>query len=130
MRRTKDTFLVYGGEEHLSIKGYTDDNFQTDKDDSRSQSGFVFCLNRGVVSWKSSKQDTIADSTTKVEYIRTSEVKKEVVLIKKFIFELGVLPSISDAMELHCDNNGTFAQAKEPRSHQRSKHILRCFHFI
>ncbi|KAK8593622.1 hypothetical protein V6N12_045698 [Hibiscus sabdariffa] len=34
LRRTKDVFLVYGGEEQLSIKGYTDTNFQTDKDDS------------------------------------------------------------------------------------------------
>ncbi|KAK8636820.1 hypothetical protein V6N13_064257 [Hibiscus sabdariffa] len=50
LRRTKDVFLVYGGEEQLSIKGYTDASFETDKDDSRSQSGFVFCLNGGVVS--------------------------------------------------------------------------------
>ncbi|KAL4280950.1 hypothetical protein GQ457_03G018240 [Hibiscus cannabinus] len=48
LRRTKDVFLVYGGEEELRIKGYTDASFQTDKDDSRSQSGFVFCLNGGA----------------------------------------------------------------------------------
>ncbi|KAK9044839.1 hypothetical protein V6N11_058730 [Hibiscus sabdariffa] len=50
LRRTKDIFLVYGGEEELRIKGYTDASFQTDKDDSRSQSGFVFCLNGGTDS--------------------------------------------------------------------------------
>ncbi|KAK8971909.1 hypothetical protein V6N11_027676 [Hibiscus sabdariffa] len=130
LRRTKDVFVVYGGEEQLSIKGYTDASFQTDKGDSRSQSGFVFGLDGGVVSWKSSKQDTIADSTTEAEYIAASEAAKEAVWIKKFISELGVVPSISDAMELYCDNNGAIAQAKEPRSHQRSKHILRRFHLI
>ncbi|KAK8584146.1 hypothetical protein V6N12_068394 [Hibiscus sabdariffa] len=147
LRRTKDVFLVYGGEEQLSIKGYTDASFQTDKDDvgeltvslltlppvfddSRSQSGFVFCLNGGAVSWKSSKQDIVTDSTTEAEYIAASEAAKEAVWIKKFITELGVVPSISDAMELYCDNNGAIAQAKEPRSHQRSKHILRRFHLI
>ncbi|KAK8631738.1 hypothetical protein V6N13_028518 [Hibiscus sabdariffa] len=130
LRRTKDVFLVYGGEEQLSIKGYTDASFQTDKDDSRSQSGFVFCLNGGAVSWKSSKQDTVADSTTEAEYIAASEAAKEAVWIKKFVTELGVVPSISDAMELYCDNNGAIAQAKEPRSHKRSKHILRRFHLI
>ncbi|KAK8680761.1 hypothetical protein V6N13_109700 [Hibiscus sabdariffa] len=106
LRRTKDVFLVYGGEEQLSIKGYTDASFQTDKDDSRSQSGFVFRLNGA------------------------SEAAKEAVWIKKFITELGVVPSISDALELYCDNNGAIAQAKEPRSHQRSKYILRHFHLI
>ncbi|KAK8500254.1 hypothetical protein V6N12_029971 [Hibiscus sabdariffa] len=50
LRRTKDVFLAYGGEEELCIKGYTDASFQTDKDYSRSQSGFVFYLNGGTDS--------------------------------------------------------------------------------
>ncbi|KAK8680627.1 hypothetical protein V6N13_109567 [Hibiscus sabdariffa] len=130
LRRTKDVFLVYGGEEELGIKAYTDSSFQSDKDDSRSQSSFMFYLNGGAVSWKSLKQDTVADSTTKAEYIAANEATKEAVWIKKFISELGIVPSISDAIELHCDNNRAIVQAKEPRSHQRSKHILRCFHLI
>ncbi|KAK8984925.1 hypothetical protein V6N11_064471 [Hibiscus sabdariffa] len=73
------------GEEELRIKGYIDASFQTDKDDSRSQSGFVFCLNGGTVSWKSSKQDTVADSTTEAEYVSANEATKEIVWIKKFI---------------------------------------------
>ena len=56
-------FLVYSGlEDDLVVNGYTDASFQSDKDDCRSQSGYVFCLNGGVVSWKSSKQSTVADS--------------------------------------------------------------------
>ncbi|KAK8600813.1 hypothetical protein V6N12_050661 [Hibiscus sabdariffa] len=50
LKRTKDEFLVHGGEEKLGIKGYTDASFQTDKDDSRSQSGFEFCLNKDTDS--------------------------------------------------------------------------------
>ncbi|KAK8644593.1 hypothetical protein V6N13_123895 [Hibiscus sabdariffa] len=60
---------------------------------------------------KSSKQDTIVDSTTEAVDIAASEAAKEVVWIKKFISELGVVPSISDAVELYCDNNGAIAQA-------------------
>ena len=129
-RRTKDKFLVYGGEEELVVNGYTDASFQTDKDDFRSQSGFVFCLNGGAVSWKSSKQETVADSTTEAEYIVASEAAKEAVWIIKFVSELGVVPSASSPMDLYCDNSGAIAQAKEPRSHQKSKHILRHYHLI
>ncbi|KAK8506671.1 hypothetical protein V6N12_038490 [Hibiscus sabdariffa] len=93
-------------------------------------SGYQANPGEGAVSWKSLKQDTIADSTTETEYIAASEAVKEVVWIKKFISELGVVPSISDAIGLYCDNNGAIAQAKEPRSHKRSKHILRRFHLI
>ncbi|KAI5383626.1 hypothetical protein KIW84_070849 [Lathyrus oleraceus] len=79
---------------------------------------------------KSSKQDTVADSTIEAEYIATSSAAKEAVWIKKFISELGVVPSIVDPIGLYYDNNGAIAQAKEPRSHQRSKHILRRYHII
>ena len=41
-----------------------------------------------------------------------------------------MVPSILDPIEIFCDNNGAIAQAKEPRSHHRTKHILRRFHLI
>ena len=41
-----------------------------------------------------------------------------------------MVPSIADPVHLYCDNNGAIAQAKEPRSHQRSKHVLRKYHVI
>jgi hypothetical protein len=129
LRRTKDLFLVYGGGD-LKLQGYTDSSFQSDPDDSKSTSGFVFTLNGGAVSWKSSKQETTADSTTEAEYIAAAEAAKEAVWMKKFIGDLGVVESISGPVPLLCDNNGAIAQAKEPRSHQKSKHILRRFHLI
>lgn len=107
-----------------------DASFQTDRDDYKSQAGYVFCLNGGAFSWKSSKQDTTADSTTKAEYMAAAEAAKEGVWIKKFISELGVVPSINDPIPLFCDNTGAIAQAKEPRSHQKTKHIVRRYHII
>ena len=44
LRRTKDLFLVYG-EGDLQVSGYTDASFQSDKDDYKSQLGFVFIMN-------------------------------------------------------------------------------------
>jgi hypothetical protein len=66
----------------IVVKDYNDASFQIDADDSKSQSGFMFCLNRGAVSWKNSKYDIVADSTTEVEYIAASEAAKEVVWIR------------------------------------------------
>ncbi|KAL0409780.1 UNVERIFIED_CONTAM: Retrovirus-related Pol polyprotein from transposon TNT 1-94 [Sesamum radiatum] len=105
-------------------------SFQSDEDNAKSQSGFVFKLNGGVVAWKSSKQDTTVDSTTEAEYIAASEAAKEAVWIKNYIQELGVVPSIAEPVVIFCDNNGAIAQAKEPRSHHRSKHILRRYHLL
>ncbi|KAK8635282.1 hypothetical protein V6N13_023159 [Hibiscus sabdariffa] len=130
--RNEDEPCVYKKINHVCHDMYKPDLSYALSMTSRYQAnpGFVFCLNGGAVSWKSSKQDTVADSTTEAEYIAASEAANEAVWIKKFVIELGVVPSISDAMELYCDNNGAIAQAKEPRSHQRSKHILRRFYLI
>jgi len=78
------------------------------------------------VSLKSSMQDAVVDSTTEAEYIVALSAAKEAVWINK----LGIVPSIVDPIGLYYDNNGVIAQAKEPRSHQRSKHILRRYHLI
>jgi hypothetical protein len=130
LKRIKEVFLVFGGEEELVVKGYSDTSFQTDTSDSKSQSSFMFCLNGGAVSWKSFKQDTVVDSTTEVEYIATSKAAKEEVLIRYFVSELDVVPSASNRMDLYCDNRGAIAQAKEPRAHKRAKHVLRRYHLI
>jgi hypothetical protein len=129
LRRTKEAFLVFGGEEELVVKGYSDASFQTDVDDSKSQSGFLLYLN-GAVSRKSSKQDTVADWTTEAEYIVASEATKEAIWIKNFVSKLGVVPSASRPMDLYYDNGGAIAQAKESRAHKRAKHVLRHYHLI
>ena len=72
----------------------------------------------------------VVDSTIEAEYIAASEAAKEVVWIRKFIYELGVVSSAFSPIDLYCDNSGAIAQAKEPRSHQKSKHILRRYHII
>ena len=50
--------------------------------------------------------------------------------IKKFLSELGVVPNVQGPVDLYCDNNGATAQANEPRSHSKSKHVLRRYHLI
>ena len=87
-------------------------------------------LNGGAFSWKSSKQSTTADSTTEAEYIAASEAAKEVVWIKSFVAGLGVIKNPSGPVSLFCDNTSAIAQAKEPRSHNKSKHVPRKYHVI
>ena len=110
-------FLVYGGEDELSVKGYMDASYLTDSDDSRSQSGYVFVINGGAVSWKSSKQEMVSASTTEAEYIAASEAAKEAVWMRNFLMDLGVVQGLSKLLDVYCDNNGAIAQAKEPRQH-------------
>ncbi|KAK1693091.1 hypothetical protein QYE76_009788 [Lolium multiflorum] len=130
LKRTKDMFLCYGGDQELVVTSYTDASWNTDPDDSKSQSGYVFILNGAAVSWCSSKQCTVAKSSTESEYIAASEASSEAVWMKRFIVELGVVPSALDPLVIYCDNMGAIANAQEPRSHKKLKHIKLRFHSI
>ncbi|KAK1609253.1 hypothetical protein QYE76_032926 [Lolium multiflorum] len=76
LKRTKDMFLCYGGDQELVVTSYTDASWNTDPDDSKSQSGYVFILNGAAVSWASSKC-TVAKSSTESEYIAASEASSK-----------------------------------------------------
>ena len=72
----------------------------------------------------------MSDSTIEAKYITASESVKEGVWMRRFLIELGVFLNASSPLNLHCDNNGAIAQAKEPRNHQQNKHMLWKFHLI
>ncbi|GJS78240.1 retrotransposon protein, putative, ty1-copia subclass [Tanacetum coccineum] len=91
-------FLVYGGEEKLRVTSCCDASWQTDKDDSRSLSGWVFLLNRGAVTWKSSKKDTVADSTYESEYIATCRFNLRRISLTEFPAQ-SVRSSNADALD-------------------------------
>ena len=50
-------FLDYGGDKRFVVKGYVDANFDTDPDDSKSQSGCI--LKVGAISKSSSVQSIV-----------------------------------------------------------------------
>ncbi|GJX65862.1 retrotransposon protein, putative, ty1-copia subclass [Tanacetum coccineum] len=110
LRNTKDMFLVYGGNPstELRVECYCDAEFETDRDDTKSQTGYVFILNGGATDWKSFKQSTTAMSVTESEYIAASEATMEAVWIRKFISGLGIVPTINEPLNMYCDNSAEF----------------------
>ncbi|GJW09833.1 FAR1-related sequence 5-like protein [Tanacetum coccineum] len=88
LRNTKDRFLVNGGEEELRVT---------------------------AVTWKSSKQDTVADFTCESEYIAACKASKEAIWMKNFIGDLGVVPTVQDLIEIFGDSESAVALTKNPR---------------
>ena len=50
-------FLDYGGDKEFVVKSYINACFETDLDESKSQSRYV--LNVGAISWSSSMQSIV-----------------------------------------------------------------------
>ncbi|GJX26151.1 retrotransposon protein, putative, ty1-copia subclass [Tanacetum coccineum] len=132
LRNTKDMFLVYGGnpEAELRVDCYCDAGFETDRDDTKSQTRYVFILNGGAVDWKSSKQSTTAMSATEAEYIAASEAAMEAVWIRKFISGLGIVPTINEPIRMFCDNSAALHFANEPGVQKGARHYHRRYHYV
>ncbi|GKC30398.1 hypothetical protein Tco_1037692 [Tanacetum coccineum] len=126
LRNTKDMFLVYRGEmkRELRVSCYTDARYLTDADDMNSQTGYVFLLNGGVVDWKSTKQSIFATSSIYAKYIFAFDASKEAVWIHKFIFGLGVVPTIEEPINMYCDNTGAIEIAKDHRVNKVNKEFV------
>nr|GEU32044.1 retrotransposon protein, putative, Ty1-copia subclass [Tanacetum cinerariifolium] len=65
----------------LRVSCYTNAGYLTDADDMKSQTRYLFILNRGDVDWKSTKQSIFATSSTDAEYIVIFDASKEAVWI-------------------------------------------------
>lgn len=72
LKGTRDWALHFDGADlgmDLTFYGYSDANWNGDKDTSRSTSGYVFIANRGAIGWSSRRQSMVALSSTESEYI-------------------------------------------------------------
>ncbi|GJX12714.1 retrotransposon protein, putative, ty1-copia subclass [Tanacetum coccineum] len=132
LRNTKDMFLVYGGDikRELRVSCYTDAGYLTDADDLKSQTGYVFILNGGVVDWKSTKQSIFATSSTEAEYIVAYDVSKEVVWVRKFIYGLGVVPTIEEHIIRYYDNTRAITIANESKITKGARHFHAKVHYL
>ncbi|GJZ55152.1 retrotransposon protein, putative, ty1-copia subclass [Tanacetum coccineum] len=132
LRNTKDMFLVYEGDlkRELRVSYYIDVGYLTDADDLKSQTGYVFVLNGGAVDWKSAKQSIFATSSTEAEYIAAFDASKEAVWVRKFIYGLGVVPTIEKPIIMYCDNTGAIAIANESRITKVARHFCAKVHYL
>nr|GFA10198.1 retrotransposon protein, putative, Ty1-copia subclass [Tanacetum cinerariifolium] len=132
LRNTKNMFLVYGGnmERELRVSCYTDAGYLTDADNLKSQTGYVFILNGGVVDWKSTKQSIFATSSTYAEYIAAFDASKEAVWIRKFISGLGIVPTIKEPISMYCDNTGAIAIVKDDGVTKGARHFCAKVHYL
>ena len=113
LRKAKKYMLIYNASNLLPV-GYTDSDFQIDRDKRKLTSGCVFTLGGGAVIWRSVKQKCITDSTMEAEYVAASEAAKEAVWFRNFLLDLDVVPNLTRHITIYCDNTGIVANTKEP----------------
>nr|GEX77740.1 hypothetical protein [Tanacetum cinerariifolium]GEX78058.1 hypothetical protein [Tanacetum cinerariifolium] len=107
-----------------------DAGYLTDADDMKSQTGYVFVLNEGVVDWKSTKQSIFTTSSTYAEYIAAFDASKEAVWIRKFTYGLGVVPTIEEPINMYCGNIRAVAIVKDHGVTKGARHFLAKVYYL
>ena len=131
LKSTTSLCLVYGGEIDPSI-GFTDSDWDGDRETRRSTSGYIFNLGSGAISWSSKRQSSTALSSCEAEYIGQTQATKEAVWLRRLLVELQVAEEEGHApiaTVIYGDNQGAIALTKNPEFHARTKHIDIQHHF-
>jgi hypothetical protein len=118
------------GLSNQGLIGYSDSDFASDKDDSRSIGSYVYYLFGSSISWCSQKQSIVATSSTEAEYISLSNTAREQIHLSQLLCDFGLDLLLITPTTLYGDNNGSHALTKNPQFHDRAKHIHVCYHFI
>ncbi|KAJ6978840.1 hypothetical protein NC653_027111 [Populus alba x Populus x berolinensis] len=126
IKGTSDAVLCYGGSK-FTVRGHIDLDFAGDLEKRKSTTGYVFIIAGGAVSWVSKLQTVIALSTTKAEYMATTQACKEAIWMKKLMEELG---HKQEKILLYCDSQSALHIARNPVFHSRTKHIDVQYHFV
>ncbi|GKB93431.1 hypothetical protein Tco_0979568 [Tanacetum coccineum] len=114
----------------LRVSCYTNAGYLTDADELKSQTVYVFVLIGGAADWKSTKQSIFATSFAEAEYITASDASKEAVWVRKFIFGLGVVPTIEEPIKMYYDNNGAITIANESGITKGARHYRAKVHYL
>ena len=87
----------------MNLIGYSDSDWGGGVDDSRSTSGYLFCLGTSCFSWSSRKQQTTAQSTAEAEYIAAASAVNQVIWLRKMMKDMG--HEQTEATKIICENN-------------------------
>jgi len=108
--------------------GFSDAAFMN-AEDCKSTLGYVFLAGNGAITWCSKRQTLQAQSSTKAEYVALLGAVQEASWLRNLYSELGLLNE-DKPMLIQGDNEGSLAIARNPKFHQRTKHIDLHWHLI
>ena len=96
--------------------------------DRKSVGGYVFLQAGAAISWKSQKQNVVAQSSAEAEYIALAEAAKESIWLRKF--QTNFKMEIKNPVIIYEDNQSTIQIASNPIHSKKTKHIDVQYHAI
>ena len=127
LRGTTNYGLCFSVDGDNELTGFSDSDWAGDIDTRRSTSGYTFFIGNSLISWSSRKQITVAKSSTEAEYVALSGATQETIWLRRLLNDIHYAtehPTI-----IYEDNQGAIDLSRNPKHHNRVKHIDIAYHF-
>ncbi|CAL1387962.1 unnamed protein product [Linum trigynum] len=107
------------------LEGYSDVDWNTLSDDSKTTSGYIFNIVRGAVSWKSKKQTILVQSTMKSEMIALATASEEASWLRGLLSEIPLWERPVPLVLIHCDSTAAIAKVENRFYNGKKRQIRR-----
>ena len=121
LKGTKEIKIKYNGSSDARLIGYSDSDWDENRDDRHSTSGHVFLVANGAISWASQQQKMVALSVGKVEYMELASTGQQAACLRSFSREIGF--PIEGPIPLCSDNQAVIFLTVNPAVECQTKHI-------
>ncbi|XP_071939234.1 uncharacterized protein [Coffea arabica] len=122
LRGTMNFGILYSGFSTV-LEGYSDTNWISDSNDTKSTSGYVFTLGGGAIAWKSARQTIIARSTMESEFVALELIGTEAEWLRNFLANIPSTKDLLPPVSIHCDCQAAIAIAKNKSYNCKSRHM-------
>ncbi|GJT12795.1 hypothetical protein Tco_0859837 [Tanacetum coccineum] len=111
----------------FDLKGYSDSDYVGCNMDMKSTSGACQLLGGKLVCWSAKKQQFVAMSSAKAEYVAAVGCCAYILWMKSQLIDYDI---IYEKLPIFCDNTSAIAISNNLVLHLRTKHIDIRYHFI
>jgi hypothetical protein len=117
LHHTPDFGLWYSASSSLALQGFSDADFAGCQLDRKSTSGTGQFLGSSLVSWSSSKQSSVAQSTTEAKYVTAASCCSQFHWITYTMSDFGEEYA---HVPLQCDSTSAISVEKNPVLHSKT----------
>lgn len=130
MHHTFHVGLFYLRAVSLTPLVYSDVDWGMCPDTRRSTIGWIVMLAGGPISWSNRHHSVVGQSTMEAEYVALSIACQEASWVHSWLTKQDGLSERPPPTPVFCDNLAAITISKVPASHQMTKHITVCFHYV
>ncbi|GJZ38467.1 hypothetical protein Tco_0585030 [Tanacetum coccineum] len=127
LKGTLSLGLWYSKCSGFNLKGYSDFDYAGCNMDRKSTSCACQLLGGKLVCWSAKKQQSVAMSSAKAEYVAAVGCCANILWMKSQLTDFDI---IYEMISIFCDNTNAIAISNNPVLHLRTKHIDIRYHFI